>query len=156
MKCETKISRRKFELWSEPSNSDMLTKNIEAVLGAVTHLPLKHWKPHMFFTGARDKDLSVFTNRQFPKKSVSRKSHPVFSLRKLPQDIGFAVCPCTSSRPFKRSRFRWINKGCKLRPTNFVMDRDSFLIEKVRFNIPRSVAYRLRFRGEVPDSCLRD
>ena len=145
----------KVELWSESSNEDMLAENVEAVLGAVTHLPVKFWKPNMFFTGARDADLSDLTNGKFPKKLVSRKSHPVFSLRKLPQDIGFTVCPCTSSRPYGRDRFRWIRKGCTLSHTNHVMDRNSFLVEQIRFNILRSVAYRLRFRGEVPDRCVK-
>ena len=155
MDRKTNALRREFELWPVSSITEILTKNVEAVLGAVTHLPVRFWRPHMFFTGAKDEDLSVFTNGQFPKKTVSRKSHPVFSLRKLPQDIGFTVCPCTSSRPFKRGGFRYIHKGCKLSHTNHVMDRDSFLVEKMRFNIPPSVAYRLRFKGEVPDRCLK-
>ncbi len=155
MDRKTNTLRREFEIWPVSSNSETLTKNVEAVLGAVSHLPLKHWQPHMFFTGAKDEDLSGFTKGQFPKTVVSRKTHPVFSLRKLPASVGFTVCPCTSSRPFNLAGFRWINRGCKLRHTNHEMDRDSFLIEKVRFNIPPSVAYRLRFRGEVPDQCLK-
>jgi len=155
MNCNSKAHCHKSELWSTPSPSENLRRNVEAVLGAVTHLPVKFWKPHMFFTGAKDEDLDSFTYGQFPKTTVSGKSHPVFSLRKLPENVGFTVCPCTSSRPFKLAKYRWINKGCKLRHTNHVMDRNSFLVEKVRFNVPRSVAYRLRFRGEVPDRCLK-
>jgi hypothetical protein len=32
--------------------------------------------------------------------------------------------------------------------TNYPMDRESFLVEKLGFNIPPSVAFRLRFRWE--------
>ena len=146
--------RNKLDLWSVRSSSETLMENVEAVLGAVTHLPVRFWRPNMFFTGARDKDLTVFTNGQFPKSTVSGKSHPVYSLKKLPENAGVAVCPCTSIRPFNRGVFRYIRKGCKLRHTKHIMDRDSFLVEKLRFNIPRSIAYELRFRGEVPDRCL--
>jgi len=108
----------------------------------------------MFFTGARDKDLTALTDGEFPRTTVSGKSHPVYSLEKLPDNVGVAVCPCTSKIPFGRGVFRYIRKGCRLRHTQHTMDRDSFLVEKVRFNIPRSVACELRFRGEVPDECL--
>jgi hypothetical protein len=145
----------KLDLWPSSPVSEALMANVEQVLGAVTHLPIRFWRPNMFFIGARDKDLTAFTNGQFPKTTVPGKSHPVYSLERLPEGVGVAVCPCTSRRPFGGGIFRYINKGCQLRHTQHTMDRDSFLVEKVRFNIPRSIAHELRFRGEVPDECLR-
>lgn len=143
-----------LELWSVPEASEKLMENVEAVLGAVTHLPIRFWKQSMFFSGARDKDLSIFTNGGFPRSTAPQKSHPVYTLQKLPQNVGFAVCPCSSNRPFNQGVFRYIRKGCKLLHTQHIMDRDSFLIDSIRFNIPRSKAYALRFRGEVPDRCI--
>jgi hypothetical protein len=154
MSAKKMLSCHKLDLWSVSSTSETLMKNVEAVLGAVTHLPISFWKPNMFFTGARDDDLSLFTNGQFPKTNIPGKSHPVYSLRKLPQGVGFTVCPCSSKRPFSRGAFRYIRKGCQLGHTGHVMDRDSYLIERSRFNVPRSIAYELRFRGEVREECL--
>ena len=83
MSYKTKAPQRGFELWSAFSNEDILTENVDSVLGAVTHLPIRFWKPHMFFTGARDPDLADLTNGHFPKKPVPRKSHPVFFIEKI-------------------------------------------------------------------------
>lgn len=129
-------------------------KDIEAVLGSVTNLPLRYWKEKMFFRGLPDKSAFQLTAGQFPVRPTSG-SHPVFSLKALPEKAGFRVCPCSSKRPFSRETCRFIGKGCLLLHTGFAIDRDSFLIEKFQFNIPRSQAHRLRFLGEVPEECLR-
>jgi hypothetical protein len=147
--------RREPDLWSVPPVSEALMRNAEAVFGATAHLPIQFWISSMFFTGASDQDLTILTHGEFPKTMIPRKTHPIYSLVKLPDGVGVTVCPCTSRRPFGRGVFRYIRKGCRLRYTQHTMDRDSFLVEKVRFNIPRSVAYELRFRGEVPDGCLK-
>lgn len=73
MDCKTNALQHGFEIWPVSSNSETLTKNVEAVLGAVTHLPVRFWKPHMFFTGAKDEDLSSFTLSQ---KKGSRPPSP--------------------------------------------------------------------------------
>lgn len=109
----------------------------------------------MFFFGAKDEELSGLTSSRFPGRVVSGKKHPVFSLKPLPEGVGFQVCPCSSKRPFEEGVFRYIEKGCRLRHTAYIMDRDSYLIELARFNIPVSMAGRLLFKGEVPADCLR-
>jgi len=130
-------------------------RNVEKVLGAVVHLPLRHWRPNMFFTGARDEELTELTQERFPKKPIKKKTHPIFSLKAIPANAGFSVCPCTSSRPYHPKNMRYVSKNCALLHTNYPMDRDSFLVEGIRFNIPPSVAFKLRFRGEVPVECLK-
>jgi len=140
--------------WSSKKEDSAVDRSIEKILSAVTNLPLRYWKPHMFFTGARDIELASLTQGHFPVKQIKRKTHPIFSLEQLPLNTGFRVCPCSSKVPFQQKRFRFIRKGCRLLHTGHLMDRDSYLIEKVIFNIPSSVAFRLRFRGEVPEECV--
>ena len=43
--------------WSSHPYQTALQDNIENVLGAVAHLPLKYWKEKMFFKGALDHEL---------------------------------------------------------------------------------------------------
>ena len=142
-------------IWTKKPQSDAIWKNIEQTLGAVNRLPLQYWKPNMFFVGAQDKTLSELTQGRFPAKQSKRKTHPVFSLEQLPFQTGFKVCPCSSRPPFQQNRCHYIKKGCRLKHTDHLMDRNSYLIEQVTFNIPSSVAFRLRFRGEVPDECVK-
>jgi len=150
---KNRIHGRQF--WSSTGGNAAMDRNIEKILGAVTKLPLKYWKPGMFFVGAKDTELSLLTQGRFPAKQVKRKTHPVFSLERLPSNAGFKVCPCSSRTPYQQKRFRFIKKGCRLLHTYHLMDRNSYLVERLTFNIPSSVAFRLRFRGEVPDGCLK-
>lgn len=115
-------------IWSACSRSPAIERNVEKVLGAVTHLPLRHWKPHMFFTGAGDQELRDLTQKQFPRKVIRKKTHPTFSLKAIATNAGFAVCPCTSRKPPRPRRMHYI---------------------------PPSVAFRLRFREEVPTGCIK-
>jgi len=154
MNAEKATPREGMDLWSTTHSKDKLVENVKVVLGAVAHLPIRFWKPKMFFTGARDEELAEITDERFPAKVVPGKSHPVYALKELPENVGFAVCPCTSTKPYSRGVFRFIRKGCRLRYTQHTMDRNSFLVEMCRFNIPRSIAYVLRFKGEVPDKCV--
>lgn len=142
-------------IWTKNPSSDAIWKNIEQILGAVNRLPLQYWKPNMFFVGAQDKTLSELTQGRFPAKQSKRKTHPVFSLEQLPLKTGFKVCPCSSKPPSQQNRCRYIKKGCRLIYTGHLMDRNSYLVEKVVFNIPSSVAHRMRFRGRVPEECLK-
>lgn len=144
------------EFWSSAVDAeDFLAEKVEAILPAVTHLPLRFWKPRMFFMGAEDRQLKELSEGRFPSHVVPRKTHPVFALRPLQGAPGFQVCPCSSQRPYRGKEFRYVTKGCRLLHTNHMMDRDSYLVETVRFNIPPRFAHRLRFRGEVPESCLK-
>ncbi|MDD5204085.1 MAG: hypothetical protein PHS17_01615 [Desulfobacterales bacterium] len=108
----------------------------------------------MFFRGLPDKLAYEWSGGQFPAKPGSG-NHPVFSSKPLPDGTGFRVCPCSSKRPFDEKSFRFIRKGCRLLHTGYTMDRNSYLIEKIRLNIPRTLAHRLRFLGEVPEECIR-
>ena len=140
--------------WAHRSNADVISKNVERISGAVTHLPLAHWKEKMFFVGAEDRELDNLTEGKFPAKVVHRKTHPIFSLRSLPGGCGFVVCPCSSKRPYSQKTIHLIREGCKLIHTGYVMDRTSYLVDHIRFSIPRLVAYSLWFKGEVPNECI--
>lgn len=143
------------QIWGRAGEAEYPYKGIEAILGAVTHLPVKYWKPRMLFFGAKDRELINLTGGHFPAGRVTRKKRPVFSLEPLPQQSGFRVCPCSSQIPYRQKKYHYIEKDCQLIHTGHVTDRKSYLIEEVSFNIPPSVAYRLRFFGEVPGECLK-
>ena len=145
-------SKLEASLWSEKPGHTAIKEGIGRVLGAVTHLPILYWKARMFFRGAKDRELLKLTGNRFPAKP--KKTHPVFSLKPLPHDVGFRVCPCSSKKPFDGSGDRFIRKGCQLLHTGHIMDRHSYLVEKCFFNIPRSMAWNLRFKGEVPEDCI--
>jgi len=130
-------------------------RDLAAILGAMSRLPLRYWQERMFFTGARDSELLRLTGSRFPCKPGHEGTHPVFSLRPLPDGVGFKVCPCSSKRPLRTRSFRFIKKGCRLSHTGHVMDRNSYLVEAVRFSIPPSVASALFFRGQAPEKCLQ-
>lgn len=143
------------ELWAKKPASLTAAQHLDIVLGSVRNLPLRYWRSGFYFFRADDEKLLELSSRHFPKKLVSGKSHPIYSLHRLPDQAGFKVCPCSSKTPFNKKRFRYINKGCRLMHTHYQMDRDSFLIEAVKFNIPPPMAYRLLFKGEVPAECLQ-
>jgi len=141
-------------LWAKKPASITAAKNLDLVLDAARNLPLLYWRPGFFFIGAKDKELLKLTDDHFPRKFVRGKTHPVYSLTPLPNNSGFKVCPCSSKKPFKKTKYRYIKKGCRLLHTGFEMDRNSFLIEGVKFNIPSTLAYQLLFKGQVPSRCL--
>jgi hypothetical protein len=147
-------------LWPKQSRSLTAEINLDHVLGATLNLPLKYWRPRFYFTGAPDETLHELSDGEFPAAKTparfSHKTHPILALKSLPDTVGFKVSPCSSQKPYRMGRFRYIRGGCRLRYTGHVMDRDSYIVDKVRFNIPSSVAYRLRFLGEVPEACLTE
>jgi hypothetical protein len=142
-------------LWSSKPRTPTAFRDLDAVLGAVVNLPIKYWRPNFFFSGAPDDRLSELSGGGFPAVTVPGKSHPVFTLHPVPDHVGFAVCPCSSKRPFDATGHRFIGQGCRLKHTGHVMDRNSYLVEKIRLNIPSDTGYRLRFRGEVPEECIQ-
>jgi hypothetical protein len=143
------------ELWSAGFGSLTAGNDLDIVLGSVKNLPLKHWRRNLLFFNFRDEDFLEMTGGQFPAKLVKDKAHPVFSLKPRPGNAGFRVCPCSSKRPFNSRDYRYIVKGCRLLHTGYTMDRHSYLIENLRFNIPASIAGTLRFKGEVPEEGLK-
>ena len=142
--------------WGKESKTLTAADNLEMVLAAVKNLPIKYWQPSYFFSGAGDEILSGMSDGEFPKKIVPGKTHPIFSLKPIQGNAGYEACPCSSSKPYGRGHFRYIQKGCRLGYTGHIMDRNSYLVESIRLNIPRSVAFELRFKGEVPGSCLKE
>lgn len=141
-------------LWSSPPRTMTAERDLESILGAVTGLPLPYWKERMLFRGLQDKLSFQWSGGRFPARPGSG-THPVFSLKALPDGARFRVCPCSSKRPFGEKSFRFIQKGCRLLHTGYIMDRHSYLIEKIQLNIPDSLAPRLRFLGEVPEEHIR-
>jgi hypothetical protein len=109
----------------------------------------------MIFLGLKDTRFRDLSEGLFPAKATRGGTHPLFSLKKLPDGIGFKVCPCSSKRQFGEGPLRYIKKGCVLLHTGEALDRASHLVESIRFNIPSSEAFRLRLLGEVPPECLR-
>ncbi|RZB34193.1 MAG: hypothetical protein SRB2_03586 [Desulfobacteraceae bacterium Eth-SRB2] len=124
------------------------------VLGFVVNLSLPYWRDHFFFMGADDANFFQLTGGEFPKKIEPGKTHPIFTLKALPNHVGYRVCPCSSRKPFDRHHYRYINKGCRLEFTNHEMDRNSYLVENILLNLPPTIAIKFRFKGQVPNICL--
>jgi hypothetical protein len=141
------------DLW-QPSRT--ASRHLEDVLGATVNLPLRYWRPNMLFSGAPDDRLRRLTAGLFPLRLVKNKTHPLFCLHVLPDTVGCRVCPCTSSQPRRGVPQRFIRRGCVLSFTRRIMDRDSYLVDEIVFNLPADLAFRLRFRGRVPEECLID
>ena len=127
-------------LWSDRPQTLTADKHLDAVLGSVVRLPLKYWKKHYFFTSAADDMLYRLSGGSFPARRIPGKRHPILALKPLPDGIGFQVCPCTSRRPYDKSVYRYVKKGCRLNYTGFRTDRNSFMLEWLRLNIPASLA----------------
>jgi hypothetical protein len=139
--------------WSSRPLTMTAERDLEAILGSVTGLPLLYWKERMFFRGLPDRAALNLSEGRFPAGPI-RGTHPVFSLQAQPDGVGFRVCPCSSKRPYHADNCRYIRKGCRLLYTSHTMDRSSYLVEKIPFNIPRSMATELRFMGQVPEDCI--
>ena len=142
-------------LWSRRPKTFTADTHLEFILDSVTQLPMKYWSKNHFFTSASDDMLHRLSEGNFPANRVLGKRHPVFVLKALPGEIGFQVCPCTSRRPYDKDTYRYIRKGCILDHTRYRMDRNSFFLEWLRLNLPASMALRIRFRGKVPDDCIK-
>jgi len=137
-----------------PSDFAPGIRNAEALLGIASHIPLRYWQPAMLFTGAADRGLHRLTGGLFPAGSPTYKKRPVFALKSLPHTSGFKVCPCSTKKPYNQVDPRFIRSACALRPTGHRLKRNSYLVEKITFNIPPSMALSVRFLGIVPDECL--
>ncbi len=144
------------QFWSGKSRTMTAKDDLDQILVSVVRLPIRFWRPKFFFTGARDDHLHGLTGGKFPHKIEPLKTHPVYAVEPLSGDAGFKVCPCSTKRPFDVQRIFYIRKGCRLRPNNFSFNSKSYILRHISFNIPPSVAYRLRFRGEVPEECIAE
>lgn len=116
-------------------------------------VPFRLWQPNYQFIGLRDQRLCQLSRGSFPHK-VEPKTRPLHSLERLPHNVAYKVCPCSSKRPFNMRRARFVRRGCRLLHTDHTVGRNSYLIENVTLNIPSSFWRELRFRGEVPEDCI--
>ena len=142
------------QLWRS-QKTPTAENNLDLVLCLNARLPVQHWRCSFFFTGAPDSTLLELTSGRFPAKFIPGKTHPVFVLKKLPDNTGARVCPCSTKKPFKGIHCRYIGDECHLEPTGYRVKK-SYLIEKIQFNIPGPTAYQLSFKGEVPAECIKD
>ena len=135
-------------LWGKSSPTMTADKNLDLILGSVTHLPLKYWRRNFFFKGGLNSTFKTMTQGQFPVKADPKGTHPVFALKPVAHGAGFKVCPCSSSA---WKKLKWIKKGTQLLHTERIMEKTSYLVEHIQFNMPVSESIKLRFMGEVDD-----
>jgi hypothetical protein len=140
--------------WSFRKTPPTAERNLDLILPSAVSLPLTYWRERFLFNHALDEELFHQTSGLFPARIVPGKSHPVFTLKRLDDGMGFKVCPCTSKIPRGHVQYRFIRNGCVLKYSEIKTDRDSYILHWLFFNIPRSMALKVRFQGEVPKSCL--
>ena len=134
--------------WDKASPTMTADNNLDLILGSVTHLPLKYWRRNFFFKGGLNSTFKTMTQGQFPVKADPKGTHPVFALKPVAHGAGFKVCPCSSSA---WKKLKWIKKGTQLLHTERIMEKTSYLVEHIQFNMPVSESIKLRFMGEVND-----
>lgn len=135
------------DLWGIREKTPTAANDLDLILPSAISLPLPYWRRNFFFKGMADSRLAEETRGDFPAIPKRKGTHPVFALKPVLDQIGFTVCPCSSQPQY--SMVPWIEKGTRLLHTNHEMDRRSYLITHIRFNMPASVASQLRFQGEV-------
>jgi len=118
----------------------------------VIRLPFKSWEERFYFRGALNTALREKTGMFPAKLGKAGETHPVYLLRKI-GNYGFQACPCTS-RPQSKARF--VRRGCVMEYTNRKMDKDSYILDQMAFNLTEADAFRrdLVFFGRVPENCL--
>ncbi len=141
------------DLWKEQLAVFVAEKNSDLILESAKSLPLEYWRKNFFFKGALNRKLRKWTCARFGDNTNPEGTHPVFALKPICSNAGFKVCPCSSAPQGKYSR--WIKKGTPLLYTGILMDKKSFLVERIQFNIPSSEAGKLNFLGEVPEEAIR-
>jgi hypothetical protein len=138
------------DLWGFQEKTPTAANDLDLILPSVISLPLTWWRKNFFFKGMTDERLSEETRGDFPAIPKKQGTHPVFALKPVLNHIGFVVCPCSSQLQYLK--VPWIEKGTRLLHTHHEMDRRSYLITHIQFNMPASVATQLRFQGEVAHS----
>jgi hypothetical protein len=115
-------------------------------------MPFQLWEERFYFRGALNTALREKTGRFPARLGKAGETHPVYLLRKL-GNFGFRACPCTSK---KHNSSKYIRQGCVLEHTTREMDRDSYILEHMSFNLSEDDAFRrkLVFQGRVPETCL--
>jgi hypothetical protein len=124
-------------------------------LHAVRFLPTSVWPQHALFVGAKDAHFKRYTGGAFPLgPGQAASTHPLFVLEKV-GNLAHRVCPCSSRRFFNQ---RFIDQGCKLEHTAYVVAERTYLVEECVFQVPKDSGFlwSLRYWGKVPDCCLRE
>ncbi|WP_373500903.1 hypothetical protein [Desulfococcus sp.] len=155
MKKKPKNKPDSHELWTNRRPTLTADQNISLILGSVKNLPIAYWKPLFFFKGARDDELLKLTSGRFPVTTEPGKTHPVISLKPLPNHVGYKVNPCSSVRSWMSNEMHFIEKGCRLMHTGYEMDRKSFVVEHIEVPLPAGLGAKLVFMGEVPGECFK-
>lgn len=140
--------------WRKGRKTVTAPNDLDLILSSTVYLPVRFWRRNFYFSGALDETLSEHTGKAFPAKVVKGKTRPLFVLKASQQGISAAVAPCTSRTPYQFSHCHFIRKGCRLMHTGFETDKTSYVLDRFRLNVPGSLAETLRFRGEVPLSCI--
>lgn len=140
------------QLW-ESNQAPAPPRDFLRTLSISNTLPLQYWQRGYLFWGIFDDTLYKLTQSRFPAKVVPLKRRPVFCIRVLNLKIGAEVCPCTTRKQGGESHY--IGEGCRLYHTGYTVQKDSYIIEKIRCKIPAYTAGRLRFLGEVPENCIK-
>lgn len=148
------MSKRRKKIPPVSALTQILRQPDLSLLGnAITALPPAQWRSRMFFMGVPDTDLRQHTGDRFPATlRPDIDTHPVFVLCRLA--VGPLLCPCSSWGD--KLKLRYIPKGCHLEMKDYVMDRDSFLIEYYFFTMPIDSRFsrKLIFKGQVPKDCI--
>jgi hypothetical protein len=132
---------------------DIWTRQSERILETMGNhiigLPAVMWKKNMFLMGIRN-DWWKERTGSFPARSRSSGTHPLFVISS--STVGSHVCPCSS----RKHSGRFIRQGCLLKKTGKRMDRDSYILEKFSFPVPRSLHLIRKpgLYGIVPQTCL--
>lgn len=139
-----KVIRPVDDIWQREK------QKIWDVLGgeSISRIPVQMWERHMMLMGVSNEWWSTKTG-MFPARSKSG-GHPLFVLGR--STTGFRVCPCSS----KGTRGKFIRKGCTLQKTGKVTDRNSYVLERFAFNIPKMMRFKKTpsLAGVVPELCL--
>jgi hypothetical protein len=147
-------TRRKKNSSVSALNKDLRRPDLSILGDSIKYLPPAQWKQRMFFMGVPDTDLRSLTNGKFPATLRQQMdTHPVFVLRCRPS--GHLLCPCTSGG--NRQKSWYIAKGCRLEMRDYVMEKNSFLVDSHAFTLPLDSRFsrRLFFKGVVPESCIK-
>lgn len=133
----------------------MAPRDLDLILCSTVYLPMCFWRKNFYFSGALDEALHERTDGDFPATVIDGKTRPLFVLKTSRQGVPAAAAPCTSKLPYRLSHCHFIRKGCRFLHTGFETNKTSYILDRFRLNVPASLAETLRFRGEVPISCIR-
>ncbi|NDY73839.1 hypothetical protein DO021_18915 [Desulfobacter hydrogenophilus] len=139
-------------IWGKQRRTMTADTDLELVLVDGARLPLSLWRKHFFFKGGLNLTLKTLTRGIFPAKANPKGTHPIVALNPVAGGIGFSVCPCSSSGYRHKT---WVDKGTSLFYTGHIMEKTTYFVDHIRFNIPASEAVKLRFKGEIPVNAIQ-